>query len=72
MFKKLAWWLLRKELSEIKQYEKNTANFFYDLGLEKGYGLGKIAGSAEAKNMGYIVGGIAKDVEEILKSKGWF
>ena len=43
----------------------------YQNGLLTGYEFGKIAGQAEALNMGYIMDGtrVQKEIDEILRAK---
>jgi len=71
MFKRLARWLLRRELWEMKRETEIMVNYAYQKALKNGYGIGKIVGGAEARNRGAIVGGVdmKKEVEEILRSK---
>lgn len=63
MIKKLARWILRKELL--------TA---YNDGVMRGYGCGMIAGKAESRNLGYILSrmtmpkGLAQ-AQDILRKK---
>ena len=47
----------------------------FEAGVVRGYGLGKIAGLADAKGLGYIIGQVQdqfeRDLEEIMRRKGY-
>lgn len=51
-----------------KQRFEKLKSLYFQKGLERGYGLGQIAGRAEAKNRGCILASnVKEEVEQIMK-----